>query len=521
MNKLFKIKPIDRILAEAEQGANKLKRALSVWELIAIGVGCIIGTGIFVLTGKVAIANAGSGVIISFVICAAVCILAALCYAEFASFIPIAGSAYTYSYATMGELVAWIIGWDLILEYGVSTAAVANGWSSHFVNFLELIGIHGFPQRLALTPFEVIPGTQVHGLVNFPAVVISLVIMTLLIVGIKESARVNNIIVAIKICVALFFIAVGLFFVHVSNWFPLVPEFKPSVDAAQHGWSFSDIKNIELWKIIAHFFGHDPVNGFGGWAGIMLGAAIIFFAYIGFDAVSTTSEEAKNPGRDVPIGIIASLVICTVLYILMSAVFTGIVRCDGTLTLDSLGVDKGAPMVYAFKQVPSPWVSKYAAFLVDIGALCGITSVLLVLFLGQSRIFFSMSRDKLISPWISAVHPRFKTPYRGTVITGIAVALIAGFIPLGDIAEMANIGTLFAFVLVAAGIIYLRKNQPDRKATFRTPLVPLLPILSIIMCILLMVSLPLVTWIRFVVWMAIGLVIYFLYSRKHSSMNDI
>ena len=522
LKKLFRTKSIDAILKESEEGEHKLRRTLSVWELVAIGIGCIIGTGIFVLTGKVAISNAGPGILLSFVICGVACIFAALCYAEFASFIPIAGSAYTYSYATMGELIAWIIGWDLILEYGVATAAVANGWSSHFVNFLDLVGLHGFPQRLALTPFETIPGTEAHGLLNVPAIGISLLIMTLLIIGIRESARVNNIIVAVKIVVALFFIVVGFFFVKAANWSPIVPEFVPSAAASApaHGCGFADIKSMELWKVFSHWFGHDPVEGFGGWGGILLGAGIIFFAYIGFDAVSTTAEEAKNPTRDVPRGIIWSLLICTVLYILMSAVFTGIVKCDGTLKLDSLGVDKGAPLVYAFKQVDSPWVSHWAAFLVDIGALCGITSVLLVLFLGQSRIFFAMSRDGLMSKWISKIHPKYKTPHRGTIITGIAVAVIAGFIPLGDIAEMANIGTLFAFVLVSAGIIYLRKKHPERKAGFRTPFVPLIPVISMVLCILLMCSLPVITWIRFVVWMAIGLVIYFLYSKGHSSLEE-
>ncbi len=519
VNKLFRTKSIESIMKDSTEGENKLKRALSVYELVAIGIGCIIGTGIFVLTGKVAISNAGPGILLSFVICGVACIFAALCYAEFASFIPISGSAYTYSYATMGELIAWIIGWDLILEYGVATAAVANGWSSHFVNFLELIGLKNFPQQFALTPFETVPATGEHGLFNIPAVMITFGIMALLIVGIKESARVNNIIVGIKLMVAVFFIIVGFFFVKTANWSPVVPEFKPDLTATNHDWSWTSIQHMELWKVFSHWFGHDPVNGFGGWAGILLGAGIIFFAYIGFDAVSTTSEEAKNPEKDVPKGIIYSLLICTVLYILMSAVFTGIVKCDGSLTLDNLGVDKGAPMVYAFKQVDSPWVSKYAAFLVDIGALCGITSVLLVLFLGQSRVFFSMSRDGLISQWISKVHPKYQTPYRGTVITGLAVALIAGFIPLGDIAEMANIGTLFAFVLVSIGIIYLRKKHPDRKGGFRTPFVPAIPIASMVLCLLLMFSLPLITWLRFFVWMAIGLVIFFLYSQRNSKLN--
>lgn len=527
-HRIFATKSIEHLIQESEQHDHQLKKVLGPFDLIAIGIGCIIGTGIFVLTGKVAISNAGPGVILSFLICGAACIFAALCYAEFASLIPIAGSAYTFSYASMGEFLAWIIGWDLILEYGVATGAVANGWSSHFVNFLKLLHyqyhlsfIPLIPDRWALTPQEILPGTSLHGLMNVPAALISLVITWLLIVGIKESASVNNLIVAIKIGVSVFFIGIGLFFVKTSNWFPLVPHFVPShasAGTAHHG--FMALKDLELWKIIVLQFGGKITEGFGGWAGIFLGAAIIFFAYIGFDAVSTTSEEAKNPARDLPIGIIGSLVICTILYILMAGVFTGIVKTDGTLTLDSLGVDKGAPMVYAFKQVQNPWVSKYAALLIDVGALCGITSVLLVLLLGQSRILFAMSRDGLLPQWLAKVHPKYKTPFIGTLITGLLVVFVAGFVPLGDIAEMANIGTLFAFVLVSGGIIFLRKYQPERKAAFRTPLVPLVPILSIVLCFALMMSLPLITWIRFVVWLVIGLGVYFMYGFWNSKLQQ-
>lgn len=525
--RLFATKSIDKLIADSEEGEHKLKKALSAWDLIAIGIGCIIGTGIFVLTGVVAVAHAGPGIIISFMLCGVACIFSALCYAEFASLIPIAGSAYTFSYASLGELVAWIIGWDLILEYGVATAAVANGWSSNFVNFVKLIHDNYFhflplvPDRWALTPFEPISqGSPIHGFVNVPAILISLGVTWLLIVGIKESANVNNLIVAIKISISLFFIGIGMLFVHPSYWFPIIPHFVASHGATGGMAPPTSIYQIELWKVIASQFGVKLQDGFGGWAGIFLGAAIIFFAYIGFDAVSTTSEEAKNPARDLPIGIIGSLVICTILYILMSAVFTGIVKCDGHLTLDSLGVSKGAPLVYAFEQIPNPWINKYAAFLVVIGGLCGITSVLIVSLLGQSRIFFAMSRDGLLPPWIAKVHPKYMTPWIGTLITGIAVAAVAGFIPLGDIADMANIGTLFAFVLVSGGIIFLRKYQPEKKAAFRTPLVPFTPILAIIFCIALMASLPVITWIRFVVWLVIGLVIYFAYGTHHSTLQN-
>lgn len=611
-SKYFQTKSVEQIINESEEGEHKLSRHLNVWSLIAIGIGCIIGTGIFVLTGKVAVANAGPGVVLSFVVCGIACIVSALCYAEFASFIPIAGSAYTYSYASMGELIAWVIGWDLILEYGLSTSAVAAGWSSHFVNFLQLTGIGHWPDALALTPFDPLKGGG-HGIANIPAILISLVITGLLIVGIKESARVNNIIVVIKLSVAVFFIGVGLMFINTENWHPFVPKFKseneilldklqtnfnqinkanagdpntihavevvsglsalsPAIEGEKHAEDIAPIKKqinegiaeldrvyqqmnlsgiritpeekdaintslhrlkdssentdsgidwnkTEFWKVILNLFGKNITNGFGGLQGILMGASIIFFAYIGFDAVSTTSEEAINPSRDVPRGIIWSLIICTILYILMAAVFTGIVRCDGTLTMDDLGVDKGAPMVYAFKQVPNTLVNKWAAFLIDVGGLCGITSVLLVTLLGQSRVFYSMSRDKLLPEWIARIHPKFKTPYIGTAITGFMVALVAGFVPLDTIAEMANIGTLFAFVLVAAGIIFLRRYQPERIAAFRTPLVPLIPILAIVFCFALMMSLPAMTWVRFVVWMGLGMLIYFTYGYKNSRLR--
>ena len=532
-NNFFRTKSVERILQENESGTHQLKRTLGLWSLIAIGIGCIIGTGIFVLTGKVAIENSGPGIMISFVICGIACILAALCYAEFASFIPIAGSAYTYSYATMGEMVAWIIGWDLILEYGLSTSAVASGWSSHFVNFIDLISGHSLkvPEIWALTPFEPTfakdaagnilkdaaghATTIGHGIMNLPAMFISMAITLLLILGIKESARFNNIIVVIKTSVALFFIGVGIIFINPENWHPFVPAFIPDGTV-----NTVNANSTPLWQWLVHLFGGTVQTGFGGWSGIFMGAAVIFFAYIGFDAVSTTSEEAKNPKRDVPRAIIWSLLICTILYILMSAVFTGIVKCDGTLKLDELGTFKGAPLAYAFSKVDASWVNKIALFLVEIGGLCGITSVLLVTLLGQSRVFYSMSKDKLLPEWIAQIHPKFQTPWIGTAITGGVVSLVAGFVPLDTIAEMANIGTLFAFVLVSAGIIYLRKNQPERIASFRTPFVPFVPILAILFCFALMLSLPAMTWVRFFVWMAIGMVIYVFYGAKNSRLND-
>lgn len=508
---LLKRKSIHDLLNENESGDHQLKRSLGLLSLIAIGVGCVIGTGIFVLTGKVAISNAGSGLILSVVFCGLVCILAALCYAEFASFIPISGSAYTYSYATLGELIAWIIGWDLILEYGIATSAVAIGWSAYFVKLLKLIGLGILPVEWTSCPFESTPGY-----INLPAVIIVFIITWLLITGIKESARVNNIIVILKITVAVFFILVGLCYVNSSYWSPIVPEYKAAV-ATSNGNNFD---TLELWKWISSWFGNIPQNGFGGWAGIFMGAAVIFFAYIGFDAVSTTSEEANNPKRDVPRAIILSLLICTVLYIFMAATFTGLVKCDGTLTLDDLSADdKGAPMVYAFSKIPNHFIRTYAALFITIGALCGITSVCLVNLLGQSRVFFSMSRDLLLPGWISSLHKKYKTPYRGTLITGFFVALVAGFVPLQVIAEMGSIGTLFAFVVVAGGIIFIRKRKDMPEPLFRTPWVPFIPFLSVACSFILMLSLPVMTWIRFIVWMVTGLIIYFLYGYRKSKLK--
>ena len=509
LKNLFRKKSITELLKESESGEHSLKKSLGLFSLVAIGVGCVIGTGIFVLTGKVAISNAGSGTIISMAFCGIVCILAALCYAEFSSIIPISGSAYTYSYATLGELPAWIIGWDLILEYGIATAAVAIGWSAYFVKLVKLLGMGALPVEWTSSPFETNPGY-----INLPAIAIVAIISCLLIVGIKESTRVNNIIVVLKVIVAVFFITVGFYYVHTVYWSPIVPEYKAAV-ATSSGHNF---ETLELWKWISSWFGNEPQNGFGGWAGIFMGAAVIFFAYIGFDAVSTTSEEAKNPKRDVPRAIILSLAICTVLYILMAMVFTGLVKTDGTLRLNDLSTDdKGAPLVYAFSKIPNAFIQSYAALFITIGALCGITSVCLVNLLGQSRVFFSMSRDRLLPGWIAALHSKFRTPFKGTFITAVFVSLVAGFVPLQTIAEMGSIGTLFAFTVVAGGIIYIRKQKDIPKPLFRTPWVPFIPILSICCSFALMLSLPVMTWIRFVVWMIIGLFIYFLYGRKKVS----
>jgi basic amino acid/polyamine antiporter, APA family len=456
---LLRRKPAEMLLAEAEAHDGGLKRALGALDLTALGIGAIIGAGIFVLTGVAAAEYAGPAIILSFVVAGFACAMAALCYAEFASMIPIAGSAYSYSYATMGDLVGWIIGWDLVLEYAVGAAAVAVGWSGYLNVILEGLGIH--------LPFALTHAPEAGSLmqINLPALLVVLLITGVLYVGISESARLNSIIVAVKLCAIAMVILVGVFYVRPANWSPFAPL---------------------------------------GWPGIMKGAAVIFFAYIGFDAVSTAAEEVVNPQRDLPLGILASLFICTALYIIVAAVLTGMVPAHL--------IDIKAPLASAFLLRGLNFV----AAIVSIGAVAGLTSVLLVLLLGQSRVFFAVSRDGLLPPAFSRIHPRFRTPYIPTTLTGVAVGLTAALLPIQDIAELTNIGTLFAFVLVCIGIWILRRVEPNLPRAFRTPLVPWVPILGVIFCGYLMLSLPLVTWIRFIVWMAFGLVIYFSYGRFHS-----
>lgn len=498
---LFRTKSIETFLKERDDPKCTLKRALGPFDLISLGIGCIIGTGIFVLTGVAASKYSGPALVISFIIAGLACAFAALCYAEFASMIPLAGSAYTYSYATLGELIAWIIGWDLILEYGVSSSAVAVGWSGYFShivnNFLEIFNTK-IPHEWINAPFVSSP-IETPKLIDFffkpelwqnfdllklfqtsvvlsgnyfnlPAFCIILIITALLVIGIRESANINTLIVSIKVMVVLFFILLGVWFIKPINWTPFAPY---------------------------------------GWGGIMTGAAIIFFAYIGFDAVSTAAEEAKNPQKDLPIGIIGSLLICTILYISVSAIMTGIVPYK------ELGTP--APMAYVFSKINMEWASG----LISIGAICGITSVLLVLLYGQSRLFFAMSRDQLLPSSICTVHPKFKTPALITIITGSIAAILAALTPIDIIAELANIGTLFAFVLVSAGIMILRKTRPELKRVFKCPGVPIIPILSILFCLYLMISLPILTWIRFLTWLIIGLIIYFVYGKFHSKLNII
>jgi APA family basic amino acid/polyamine antiporter len=452
-------KPTQAFAADLAGRGGALRRVLGPIDLVLLGIGCIIGTGIFVLTGVAAVNHAGPAVIASYAVAGVACALAAICYSEFATMLPISGSAYSYAYATLGELVAWIIGWDLILEYALAASAVAVGWSGYVRDILSGFGVT-IPNAIAGAP-----GTVEGGVFNLPACLILIVVTTLLVIGIRESARANAVIVAIKVFVVGFVIVAGIGYVKPANWSPFAPF---------------------------------------GWNGIMAGAATVFFAYIGFDAVTTAAEEARHPERDMTIGILGSLGVCTLLYLMVAAVVTGMVPLSE--------IDTAAPVAQAFR---SHGLSA-AAGLISAGAIAGLTSVLLVLLLGQSRIFFSMSRDGLLPPVFSHVHARFGTPHVSTILVGGIVSVIAGFVPLKDLAELANIGTLFAFVIVAAGIVVLRRTEPDLPRPFRTPWVPWTPILTVLACGYLMSALPAATWLRFVAWLMIGLVIYFLYSRHHS-----
>jgi APA family basic amino acid/polyamine antiporter len=464
---LFKVKSIEQLVGDAEHGGKALKRSLTAWDLTLLGIGAIIGTGIFVLTGTAAANQAGPAITMSYLAAGLACAFAALCYAEFASMIPVAGSAYTYAYATLGELVAWMIGWDLILEYAVGSMTVAIGWSGYMQRLLAGVGIE-LPTALAAAPPV--------GVINLLATLIVLVIMVLLVIGVRESARANAVMVAIKMAAVLFFIAAGATFVKPENWSPFAPY---------------------------------------GWSGIMAAGGVVFFAYIGFDAVSTTAEEARNPKRDLPIGIIASLVVCTILYLSVAAVLTGIVpvvqyrtAADALPGVPVISPEESvrflnAPVAYALSVINQDW----AAYLVSAGAVAGITSVLLVMLLSQPRIFFAMSRDGLLPQGVSKVHPRFGTPYITTIITCVIVAVVAGFTQIQVVGEMTSIGTLFAFVVVCAAVLTLRIKRPDAPRPFRVPGGPIFPVLGILSCAYLMLSLPVITWVRFLVWLNIGFVI--------------
>ena len=503
---LFRVKPLDQLVGDAEHGEQRLKRSLGAMQLTSLGIGAIIGAGIFSTVGTAAAGGAshlgaGPALVISFVLVAIACGFAALCYAEFAAMVPVSGSAYTYAYATLGELVAWIIGWDLIIEYAVGNVAVAISWSGYFQELLRGFGLE-FPGWLgidyrsaaqaarqlaeaqaaqidvttlgvavdraaaALASAPVVAGIPI--VFNLPAFLIVMLITWVLVIGISESAWLNTSMVVLKLAIIAFFLLVGAFYVKPENWTPFAP------------------------------------NGF---AGVSSAAAIIFFAYIGFDAVSTAAEETKNPQRDMPIAMIASLVICTVIYVLVAIVLTGL------LPWQQLGTAE--PLATAFSALGMNWT----AAIISLGAVFATTSVLVVFQLGQPRIFFSMARDGLLPGWAAKVHPKYRTPHVTTIVTGLAVATFAGIANINEVVELTNIGTLFAFVLVALGILVLRRMDPDRHRPFRTPFVPVVPILAILCCGYLMFELPLTTWIRFGVWLAIGLVIYLIYGIRHSALG--
>jgi APA family basic amino acid/polyamine antiporter len=465
---------------EGGTGEPTLRRTLTASNLVFLGIGAIIGAGIFVLTGTAAAQYAGPGIVLSFVLAGLGCLFAGLCYAEFASMIPIAGSAYTYGYATLGEFVAWIIGWDLILEYLFAASTVAVGWSGYFTKFMNDVLGFSLPASLTNAPFRV-EGTHTlvptGNIINLPAMLLIAFLTTLLVIGIRESARFNNIIVVVKVAIVFLVIGFGFMYVVPDNWSPLVPE-------------------------------NTGTFGQFGWSGVLRGAGVIFFAYIGFDAVSTAAQEAKNPQRDLPIGILGSLAICTVLYILMALVMTGVANYTELNVPDPVyvAIDKAGPALAWLKPI------------IAVGAIAGLASVVLVMLLGQPRIFYSMSRDGLLPKVFSRVHAKYQTPYLSTIITGSVAMVIAGLFPIGLLGELVSIGTLLAFVIVSAGVLVLRYQSPALHRPFKTPFVPVVPILSILICGYMMYGLPKDTWIRLIVWMALGLLIYFLYGRNHSKV---
>jgi basic amino acid/polyamine antiporter, APA family len=504
MSKIFNTKPIADLLQEAPEGAGKLKRSLGRMNLITLGIGAIIGAGIFVLSGQAAAQYAGPGIVISFIISGIACAFAGLCYAEFASMIPIAGSAYTYAYATLGEFIAWIIGWDLILEYLFAASTVAVGWSGYVTSFLKDFGIYipaeyiaatgtkminvpnegwkAFSEALAtsLTTKGIDINTLQHttAIFNLPAVVIVFLVTVLLVVGIRESANFNNAMVIIKVAVIILFVVLGISYIDFANFHPFIPS------------------NLGEW-------------GKFGWSGVFRASAVIFFAYIGFDAVSTAAQEAKNPQKDMPIGILGSLTFSTLLYILVALVLTGIVNYSELNVPDpiAVAVNRMGDGMYWFRYV------------IKIAAISGLSSVILVMLMGQPRIFYTMAKDGLLPPLFSKIHPKFQTPYISTILTGVAAMFISGMMPIDVLGELVSIGTLLAFVIVCIGVWVLRVKRPDLHRPFRTPWVPLIPILGAAICIAQMAFLPADTWIRLVIWMALGLAIYFFYGKTNSVLN--
>ena len=487
---LFKRKPLS-LVHEEMKGENRLRRVLGPWSLSSLGIGCVIGAGIFVITGYAAHYKAGPALIISFVMAGLACIFSALCYAEFASMAPVAGSAYTYAYVTLGEMFAWIIGWDLVLEYTVASATVAHGWSKYFQNFIGIFGL-SVPHAVSNAPFEFDPakgGFAATGTwFDLPALIIVAILTIVLVIGIRESARFNNAMVVVKVAIVLMVIGVGVFFIKTANWQPFAP----------FGWAGLSIFGKPIWG---------QTGADGAPVGMLAGAAMIFFAYIGFDSVSTHAEEARNPRRDVPFGIITSLLICTVLYIAVTMVLTGMVPYGE--------IDVDAPVAKAFERVGLGW----AQFIISLGAVAGITSVMLVLMLSQPRVLLAMARDGLLpESFFGAIHPRFRTPWKSTILTGIMVGALASFIPLGILAELVNIGTLLAFVIVCLAVLVMRYIHPKAERPFRCPWVPVIPILGVILCLILMLSLPWGNWLRLCAWMGAGMLVYIFYGRHRSVM---
>jgi APA family basic amino acid/polyamine antiporter len=502
MANLLATKPMDLLLHESkEEGEHTLRRALGPLNLVTLGIGAIIGAGIFVLTGQAAAQHAGPAIVLSFVLAGIACAFAGLCYAEFASLIPIAGSAYTYGYATLGEIFAWIIGWDLVLEYALGAATVASGWSGYFVSFLQDFGIYIPPQLTAVPGAQLafynerwvnvnalpagvdIAGLpQATGVFNLVAFFIVLVVTAVLVIGIKESANLNSAIVVVKVGIVLMFIGIATVYIlrnpgiAAQNWSDFIPA-----NAGKYG----------------EF----------GWSGIATGAAVVFFAYIGFDAVSTAAQEAKNPQKDMPVGILGSLAVCTVLYILVAGLLTGMVNYRQLNVPDPVAVGIDVAGI------------RWGSFLVKLGAIFGLGTVMLVMLLGQSRVFYSMSRDNLLPAWVSKIHPRFRTPWVSTILVGVAVAFLPGFLPISDLGHLVSIGTLFAFVIVCAGVWILRRRRPELHRPFKTPAVPLVPILGIVVSLGLMASLPLPTWERLMLWLLAGLLIYFSYGAYNSRVQ--
>ena len=469
-------KTVSDIIAEGAH--HTLPKTLGPWSITALGIGCIIGAGIFVLTGTAAAQYAGPGIMLSFVVGGIACAFVGLCYAELAALLPVSGSTYTYTYATLGELVAWIIGWDLVLEYAMGAATVGVGWSGYAVSLLANFGIH-FPAAYAAAPGTIVKladGSTVTGIVNLPAAFIVLFLTFMLMGGTKESARLNNIMVAVKLFVVLAFILIGAAFVVTSNWTPFIPD-----NTGEFG----------------HF----------GWSGILRGASVVFFAFIGFDAVSTAAQETSNPQKDMPIGILGSLFVCTILYVLVAAVLTGLVSYKELNVAD--------PIARAVDVIGWPWF----AVLIKVGALAGLTTVILVLLYGQSRIFFTMANDGLLPGLFRRINPRLGTPSASLALVGVVVATISALVPIHILGEMVSIGTLFAFILVCSAVIYLRRSDAEIARPFRTPAVPVVPIAGILCCLALMIALPLDTWLRLIIWLVIGLVVYFTYGSRHSVLR--